>query len=57
MPPGLYVHIAPGSERWRWSLPIAYPRPSEVLTEGTSQFSAIDDEAKRIHLGESFSLG
>jgi lipopolysaccharide export system ATP-binding protein len=30
---------------------------SEVLTEGTSQFLANDDEAKRIYLGESFSLG
>ncbi|MDR2732464.1 MAG: hypothetical protein LBB36_04515, partial [Fibromonadaceae bacterium] len=30
---------------------------SEVLTEGTSQFLANDEEAKRIYLGESFSLG
>ena len=29
---------------------------SEVLTEGTSQFLANDEEAKRIYLGESFSL-
>jgi ABC-type lipopolysaccharide export system ATPase subunit len=36
---------------------LKYVCPSEVLTEGTSQFLANDDEAKRIHLGESFSLG
>ncbi|MCL2100681.1 MAG: LPS export ABC transporter ATP-binding protein [Fibromonadales bacterium] len=30
---------------------------SEVLTEGTSQFLANDEEARRIYLGESFSLG
>jgi lipopolysaccharide export system ATP-binding protein len=30
---------------------------SEVLKEGTSQFLANDEEAKRIYLGESFSLG
>jgi len=30
---------------------------SQVLTEGTSQFLANDEEAKRIYLGESFSLG
>jgi lipopolysaccharide export system ATP-binding protein len=30
---------------------------SEVLSEGTSQFLANDEEAKRIYLGESFSLG
>lgn len=30
---------------------------SEVLTEGTSQFLANDEEAKRIYLGASFSLG
>jgi lipopolysaccharide export system ATP-binding protein len=30
---------------------------SEVLTEGNSQFLANDEEAKRIYLGESFSLG
>jgi lipopolysaccharide export system ATP-binding protein len=29
---------------------------SQVLTEGTSQFLANDEEAKRIYLGESFSL-
>jgi len=30
---------------------------SEVLKEGASQFLANDEEAKRIYLGESFSLG
>jgi lipopolysaccharide export system ATP-binding protein len=29
---------------------------SQVLTEGTSQFLASDDEARRIYLGESFRL-